>query len=66
MTKNRIRDYRKRLGLTQSDLAAQLGVAEGTVRDWEKGRQFPRMAPLFRMTEMFGCCLDDLYPRTGA
>lgn len=63
---NRIKPYRMDHGLTQMELAARLGVAEATVQDWENGRRIPRMATLFRMTEIFGCRTEDLYPRDGA
>lgn len=62
---NRIGPYRVDRGLTQGELAARLGVAEATVQDWELGRRIPRMASLFRMTEIFGCRVEDLYPREG-
>lgn len=56
-------DYRAANGMTQGELAARLGVAEATVQDWERGRRLPRLASLFRMTEIFGCRTEDLYPR---
>lgn len=33
----RIREFRKEKGLTQADLADQVGVARATVINWEKG-----------------------------
>ncbi len=36
-----IKQYRKNLGLTQKKLAAKLGVAETTVKRWEKNRNKP-------------------------
>ncbi|MBT9588307.1 helix-turn-helix transcriptional regulator [bacterium] len=38
---NRIRYYRTRLGLSQMQLAHQLGVSRQSVGDWETGRRFP-------------------------
>jgi DNA-binding transcriptional regulator YiaG len=37
-----IRDIRGRLGLSQEDLAARLGVSANTVYNWESGRTAPR------------------------
>ena len=36
-----IKDLRKRANLTQKEMAAILGVAEFTVRRWEKGEARP-------------------------
>ncbi|MEX5729154.1 transcriptional regulator with XRE-family HTH domain [Rhodovulum iodosum] len=40
----RIRDLRRRLGITQSQLGDQLGVDQGTVSRWERGVENPRPA----------------------
>lgn len=39
---DRMRAYRRRMGLTIKVAAAQLGVNEGSWTDWEKGRIVPR------------------------
>lgn len=36
-----IREQRKRLGLTQEDLAKRLGVSIRTVQNWERGGVIP-------------------------
>ena len=36
-----IKEYRRRMGLTQKKLAAKLGVAETTVKRWEQKRNKP-------------------------
>lgn len=36
-----IRDQRKRLGLTQEELAKRLGVSTRTVQNWEQGGVVP-------------------------
>lgn len=38
---NELRALRRRLGLTQEDLAARLGVCVGSVNRWELGRVPP-------------------------
>jgi len=42
----RIRWHRKKLGLTQQDLADQIGVSADTVRNWEQGRTRPDLRNL--------------------
>ena len=37
----RVKSLRKRLGLSQADFAATLGVAQNTVSLWEQGRRRP-------------------------
>lgn len=41
MTARKIRSVRRRLGLTQEDLARRLGVARATVTRWENGTRRP-------------------------
>ena len=36
-------DLRKRAGVTQKAVADALGVTDHTVRNWEKGREEPRL-----------------------
>jgi putative transcriptional regulator len=36
-----VKSLRSRLGLTQSQLAAELGVDQGTVSNWETGKTEP-------------------------
>lgn len=40
-TGDRIRQYRRRLGLTQSELAKKIGSRQATVADWETGKSEP-------------------------
>lgn len=37
-----VRELRARLGLTQSEFAARLGLPVDTVRNWEQGKRAPR------------------------
>lgn len=38
----KIRDYRKKNGLSQDDLAVILGVTRSKIANWENGRTFPK------------------------
>lgn len=53
---------RKRVGLTQTKLAAVLDVRQGTISDWERGLAIPHLTPskLKRMMEALECTLDEL------
>ncbi len=52
---NPIAKYRLRVGLTQEQLAAKLGVNKMTVYRWESGESFPRKSKLIAMAEIFNC-----------
>ena len=41
MTPNEIRNARRRLGLTQAQLAAVMGVRGPTISEWERGARSP-------------------------
>jgi transcriptional regulator with XRE-family HTH domain len=47
--KNAIRHYRKRVGLTQSDLAKKIAVSIDTIRRWESGIREPRASDITRL-----------------
>lgn len=60
MLSERIRSYRKRSALTQSDLAEKLGVKRSAIGAYEEGRAEPRLSVLKAMAHLFGCSLDEL------
>ncbi|RKQ71546.1 helix-turn-helix protein [Litorimonas taeanensis] len=51
---SRIKQNRKRLGLSQSDLAEKCGVSQPTVANWERGGHIPRQEALKRIAENLG------------
>lgn len=56
----RLRDARKRAGLTQVRLAKELGVAEGAVNAWERDQRLPETANLMRLAELLDVSTDYL------
>lgn len=50
---------RRRSGLTQEQLAQQMGVSRQTVSKWESG-QAPELNKLMELADLFSCKLDDL------
>lgn len=50
---------RRRGGLTQEQLAQQMGVSRQTVSKWESG-QAPELSKLLELADLFHCPLDDL------
>ncbi|MBQ8188083.1 MAG: helix-turn-helix transcriptional regulator [Clostridia bacterium] len=56
-----IRNYRKKIGLTQEMLADRLGVSGQSVSRWENGTTYPDMEFMPVMARLFGCTTDDLF-----
>lgn len=62
--KNRIRELRKELGLTQSEFGSHLGVKGNTVTGYESGTRVPSDAIIFSICREFDVNEDWL--RTGS
>lgn len=57
------KDYRKRNGYTQEDLALKLHLNQATVSKWEKGKSLPDIETLIKLAELYRCRVDDLLCR---
>lgn len=55
-----IKHYRKKLGITQAELADSLGVTQGAITNWEKGIRKPDIYMLKRIADVLRCTIDDL------
>lgn len=60
----RILSHRKRLGLTQEQLAEKLGVTSQAVSKWENDQSCPDITVLPQLAEIFGISTDELLGRT--
>lgn len=56
----RIRTHRKRLGLTQEQLAERLGVSAQAVSKWENNLSCPDISILPELAKVFGISVDQL------
>ena len=61
----RIVAHRKRLGLTQDQLAEQLGVTAQAVSKWENDQSCPDIAMLPKLAEIFETTTDELLGRAA-
>lgn len=64
---NRIKQYRERLGVTQSDMAATLHISQGSIAHYENGRRSPGLDMCRAIVQFFceqgvDCTLEDLFP----
>lgn len=61
----RLRQYRKNKGMTQQELADQLGVSNKTVSRWESG-SYPDVTTLVALARVLGVTVDELLdPKTS-
>lgn len=56
----KIRENRRRLGLTQEQLAEALGVTTGAVYKWESGKSYPELELLVETAAFFEISVDAL------
>ena len=59
-TAERIKQLRKKKGISQSELAALIGVKNNTVSTWERGTRKPDFAALQLLSEYFEISLEYL------
>lgn len=57
-----IKNHREKLQMTQSDLAEAVGTTQAVVSRWESGAAEPSIASLRKLSQVFGCSLDDIAP----
>lgn len=51
---------REKSGLTQQEAAANLGVDQSAVCQWETGKTKPRATLLPKIATLYGCTVDEL------
>ena len=56
----RIKEKREQKGLTQHDMAEELGVDQSTVCLWEIGKTRPRAKLLPKIAKLLSCTIDEL------
>lgn len=57
---NRIKAFRKNIGLTQFELAKKLGISRPTVCSWEINRTEPSINDIERLSSIFGITKSEL------
>ena len=59
--KNSVRRLRVESGWSQAELAERLGVTRLTVISIEKERYDPSLPVAFRIADVFGCSIEDVF-----
>lgn len=55
-----LKEYRTRMGKTQKDVAAYLGIERSTYAKYENGSSEPTFETLRRLSEYFGASVDEI------
>ena len=56
----KLRELRKKCGITMKELGAEIGVAESTISQYETGKRQPDYETLLKLGEFFGVSVDYL------
>lgn len=55
-----IRKIRERKKISQESIAAQIGVTQGAVSQWESGNTMPTAQNIIDLARILGCTTDDI------
>ena len=58
----KIKEYRKRMRLTQNVFASMVKAAHNTEASWEKGEREPSMAQLYMIAKITGAGVSEFFP----
>ncbi|MBQ8134688.1 MAG: helix-turn-helix transcriptional regulator [Clostridia bacterium] len=61
---SKIKELRKRSGMTQAELAGKLGISSSAVGMYEQGRREPDNDTMLRLCNVFDISADDLLGQT--
>ncbi len=64
MLETRIREYRERAGMKQSELAEAVGVRRETIVHLENGRYNPSLKLAMDIAKIFGVTVEELFSFT--
>jgi putative transcriptional regulator len=59
--RNHVKQHRARVGLTQEELGARVGVRRQTILAIEKGHYVPSTLVAFKIARQLGMSVDDLF-----
>ena len=62
-TANRLLQYRKKMNLSQEELASRIGVSRQAVSKWERAEASPDTDNLILLADIYGVSLDELLKR---
>lgn len=63
---NSVRELREAKGMTQGELGEAVGVTRQTIAAIEQRRYSPSLETAFRITQQFGCALEEVFQYQGS
>lgn len=61
LSKNRLKEFRETMELTQEKLADRLCVSRQTINSIEADRYVPSLELALKLGQVFGCLVEDLF-----
>lgn len=61
MFTTRIKEYRKKAGLKQADIAEATGVRRETIGNLERGKYNPSLRLAFNISKLLGATIEELF-----
>lgn len=61
ISKNRLREYREKAGLSQEKLADKLGVTRQTIISLESNKYVPSLELALKLAKEFKCRVEDMF-----
>ncbi len=61
MIKTRIREFRAKHDMKQEELAQRVGVRRETIGNLEKGRYNPSLALAWKIAQVFGVSIEEIF-----
>lgn len=58
---NRIKEFRKKQKMSQSDISKMLGIKQNTFSQWETGKRMPNALQALKLAEILETTVEDLY-----
>lgn len=58
---NRIKEFRKKQKMSQSDISKMLGIKQNTLSQWETGKRVPNALQALKLAEILETTVEDLY-----
>ena len=59
--KIKLNALRVNAGLTQSEVAAKVGISKNTLIKWESYKSFPSVVQIMKLCDLYGCDVNDIF-----
>ena len=66
MKKLKLKEFRKRANMTQTDVAEAMNISQSYYSRLEKGKTWPNAKQIIKMCNLFSCTPNDLFGVAGA